>query len=94
MTFDQFLENRMAQRAVERDFGIIGEALKQADQNFPGKLHSLSGLSNAARFRDRLAHGYFSIRQEIIWDVVKEELSPLHSAIKKLLDAPENEAGA
>jgi uncharacterized protein with HEPN domain len=51
-------------------------------------------LSNAARFRDRLAHGYFSIRQEIIWDVVKEELSPLHSAIKKLLDAPENEAGA
>jgi uncharacterized protein with HEPN domain len=85
MTFEQYDANRMVQRAVERSFEIVGEALKQAEKNFPGKLDSLPNYSLAARFRDRLAHGYFTIRQELVWEIIHEELLPLQKAVKVLL---------
>jgi uncharacterized protein with HEPN domain len=85
MTFEQYLNNRMAQRAVERSFEIMGEALKQAEQNFPGQSGHLPGFSNAIRFRDRLAHGYFAIKQEIVWDVIQHELPQLQEAVRARL---------
>lgn len=30
-----------------------------------------------AGMRDHLIHGYFSVDYEIVWDVVREEISPL-----------------
>jgi uncharacterized protein with HEPN domain len=85
MSFDQYLANRMVQRAVERSFEIVGEALKQADQHYPGQLVGLPDFTLAVRFRDRLAHGYFTIKQEIVWDIIHQELPPLHEAITALL---------
>jgi uncharacterized protein with HEPN domain len=85
ITFEQYLTNRMVQRAVERSFEIIGEALKQAEQNFPGRLHSSPEFSLAIRFRDRLAHGYFTIKQQIVWDIIENELPSLQKAIADLM---------
>ena len=31
--------------------------------------------------RDHIAHGYFDINSELVWDVVKNDLSPLREAI-------------
>lgn len=31
--------------------------------------------------RDHIAHGYFDINSELVWDVVKNDLAPLHEAV-------------
>jgi uncharacterized protein with HEPN domain len=85
LTLEEYLTNQLVQSAVERKFEIIGEAMKQATRLFPGRLDSLPGLSNYARFRDRLAHGYSDIKQQIVWDAIQDDLPPLQKAVALLL---------
>jgi uncharacterized protein with HEPN domain len=85
LTFEQYLENRKTQLAVERSFEIIGEALKQANSYFPGRLSTVVGASNAMRFRDRLAHGYFALQQDIVWNIIHGELPTLLASVTPLL---------
>jgi uncharacterized protein with HEPN domain len=84
-SFDQYLANELVQSGVERKFEIIGEAMKQASQLFPGRLNSLPDLSNYAGFRDRLAHGYFNVRHQIVWDAIFIDLPLLQKAVALLL---------
>jgi uncharacterized protein with HEPN domain len=84
LSFDGFLADDMIQAAVERKFEIIGEAIKQASQHFPGRLDSLPSLSLYARFRDRLAHGYFNIQQQVVWESIEDDLPPLKKAVDAL----------
>jgi uncharacterized protein with HEPN domain len=85
LTFEQYLADRKTQLAVERSFEIIGEALKQAHSHFPGRLSTVVGVSNAMRFRDRLAHGYFAVQQDIVWNIIQVELPTLLATLKPLL---------
>jgi uncharacterized protein with HEPN domain len=85
LTFEQYLADELVQSGVERKFEIIGEAIKQANQLFPGRLDSLPSLSNYARFRDRLAHGYFAIKQQMVWDAIQDDLPPLQKAVAQLM---------
>lgn len=86
ISFEQYLANELIQSGVERKFEIIGEAIKQASQLFPGSLDSLPDLSRYAGFRDRLAHGYFNIRQQIVWDAIHIDLPLLYEAVKLLMN--------
>ena len=36
--------------------------------------------------RDHIAHGYFDINTDLVWDVVKNDLPPLRSAIDYFID--------
>ncbi|QMV18556.1 DUF86 domain-containing protein [Granulicella sp. 5B5] len=85
LTFEAYLDSELPQAGVERKFEIIGEAIKQASQHFPGRLDTLPNLSNFARFRDRLAHGYATIKQEIVWEAIQDDIPPLKQAVAKLL---------
>jgi uncharacterized protein with HEPN domain len=38
-----------------------------------------------AGLRDIVAHEYFGISLEIVWDVLENKLPPLNNAIKKIL---------
>lgn len=66
----------------------IGEGIKKIDRLRPGFLEancpdipwrSIMGL------RDHIAHGYFDIDAEIIFDIVKTELKPLNDALRKMI---------
>lgn len=94
LSFEQYLANELVQSGVERKFEIIGEAIKQASQLFPGRLDSLPNLSSYAGFRDRLAHGYFNIRHQIVWDAIHIDLPLLYEAAKLLLEEPDSESQA
>lgn len=62
----------------------IGEGIKRIDERTNGELlvnrpeipwKAVKGM------RDHIAHGYFDINSELVWDVVKNDLSPLREAI-------------
>ncbi len=70
---EQFLQDDKTQSAVVRKLEIIGEATKQLPEQIRQRYPDVP-WSSMARMRDKLARGYWSVDNEIVWKVVQEEL--------------------
>ncbi|GIV79717.1 MAG: hypothetical protein KatS3mg050_4111 [Litorilinea sp.] len=71
--------------AVVRNIEIIGEAgrqlppeMRQAMAEIPWR--KIIGMRNI------LAHVYFGIDEDIVWDVARNEIPKLEQAVRRLLD--------
>ena len=84
-TFTAYQEDRLFRRAVEREFEIIGEALKRLREEDPNVLASVSHAGAIVGFRNRLAHGYDAIDDAVVWGVVDGHLPLLLKEIQALL---------
>ena len=82
--FENYIKDIKTKRAVERDIEIIGEATNRIfkrDKNFK--------LENAQKIigtRNRIAHGYDKISDDLIWSIVINHLPKLKIEITELLD--------
>jgi len=86
LTFDEFVKNKMAVRAVTMDFAIIGEATK----NIPietKRMYSQIPWKQMAAIRDKIIHGYAYVKLDILWDAVNLDLPVLKPLIKELLES-------
>ncbi len=82
----------MLRAAVERDFEIIGEALSQAQRFFPKVVGRVTNDQQIIAFRNRLVHGYATVRHALVWDIVQTNLPRLREEIAQLLrEADEDE---
>lgn len=73
LSFAEFSEKKMAVDAVLRNLEIIGEAVK----NIPSEVrkdHPDVEWKKIAGLRDILAHSYFGVDMDVVWDVVKNKL--------------------
>ncbi len=71
----------------------IGEGIKKIDKLTDGELFLIKPeipWKEIKGMRDHIAHGYFDIDVEVIWQVVNEELTPLQVAIKELIEYVNN----
>ena len=89
ITLDDLIENEMLSDAVIRNLEIIGEAVNNISDAVRKRSKGIewdliSGL------RIILAHKYFGIDYEVIWNIITEELPNLKGSIQKLLDSPDN----
>jgi uncharacterized protein with HEPN domain len=78
-SYNTYLKDLKTRSAVERQLGIIGEAINKYDL-----LNQQSKLIHARQivgFRNRLIHAYDSIDQSIIWAIVKNHLPFLKEEI-------------
>jgi uncharacterized protein with HEPN domain len=82
LSFAEYQTNRLVQAATEREFEIIGEALRQMETNFPGSTAGLPDVPMAVGMRNRLAHGYFTVDQETLWNAVMDDLPRLEAAVR------------
>lgn len=88
VTEDNFFINRQVQDAVIRRLEIIGEATKNIDKYFKNKYPDLP-WKKISGLRDVIAHEYFGVKLERIWEIVKTDLPDLKlkmSSIKKGLE--------
>ena len=85
-TFADYQSDPLLRSGVERQFGIIGEALKLALQNDPSLVASISNTTRIISFRNRLIHGYATVADEVVWGVLETNLPVLTREVKQLLE--------
>ena len=80
--FDDFKQNELAQSAVIRELGVIGEAAKELSEDFKKK-HADIPWKKIVGMRDKLIHDYFEIDVEAVWKTTKEDLPDLKQKLSK-----------
>lgn len=82
-----FLNDRKTQDAVIRNFEIIGEASRNIERYHKqfADDHDFVPFGSAYEMRNALAHGYFKVDLEIVWQTIHNNLNEFHSQIKQLL---------
>lgn len=81
--YKDYLSDLKTQSAVERQLGIIGEAVNKFDKL--NKENILENAENIVGFRNRLIHSYDAIDNTIIWAIIKRHLPLLKIEIEKIL---------
>jgi uncharacterized protein with HEPN domain len=71
--------------AVIRNLEIIGEASKRVPEEIRSIYPDVE-WKKIAGLRDILAHEYFGIDVEIIWDIIQNKLPVLERQIKRMLE--------
>jgi len=84
LSFEQFRQDDLRYDAILRNIEIIGEAAKRIPAQIRDKYpeiewRKISGL------RDITAHEYFSISDEIVWDVIQNKIPGLILQIENVL---------
>jgi uncharacterized protein with HEPN domain len=88
-TLAEYSANRFFRRAVEREFEIIGEALKRLAQLDPPTAASVSELRQIVDFRNRIIHGYDTVDDAVVWGVIEAHLPILVKEVGALLGGEE-----
>jgi len=82
-SYNEYLLDLKTQSAVERQLGIIGEAVNKFDSIHPEI--SLENSRKIVGFRNRLIHAYDSIDSSMIWVIIKRYLPLLkHEIVLKI----------
>jgi uncharacterized protein with HEPN domain len=76
MCSESFIADEKTRAAVEWHLFVIGEAAKHLPES-ERQLYPDVEWRKIAGLRDVLAHGYFGIDDEILWDVVKNKVPVL-----------------
>ena len=87
MDFRAYQGSLIAQRAVERDFEIIGEALNRIRQIDEECLEEISEYHRIIGFRNILIHGYDVVDEVIVWNAIENHLPRLIEEAKNILAA-------
>jgi uncharacterized protein with HEPN domain len=75
---------RQIRSAVEREFMIIGGALRQLLQQRPELESRVTAAPEIIAFRNHLAHGYFQVADATVWDIIKGHLPELKNEINAI----------
>ena len=81
MTYKEFFRDDLHFDAVLRNLEIIGEAVKNVSEETRQKYSNIK-WRKIAGFRDIVAHGYFGVNDETVWDIVENEIPTLLATVK------------
>lgn len=85
MNFDRYAADWKTQSIVERQFENLGEAIKQAIAIDEALQDRIPEAARIIGFRNRLAHGYHSVKHEVVWEIIKADLPILRNQIAALI---------
>lgn len=84
-SLDTYRGNPMLRSAVERQLEIVGEALRAAAEIDPDMDRQITGLARIIALRNRLAHAYAAIADEVVWGIVEGSLPALRRELAAIL---------
>lgn len=89
LTFQELKKNGLIIDGVVRNLEIIGEAAKNIPARIKEKYSEIE-WKKIAGLRDILAHEYFGVDLEVLWDIVKNKLPVLKSKVGHILKSKSN----
>jgi uncharacterized protein with HEPN domain len=81
--YNDYSTDLKTQSAVERQLGIIGEAVNKFDKLLPNL--TLENARKIVGFRNRLIHTYDAVDSSMIWAIIRKHLPPLKEEINERL---------
>jgi len=86
MNKTDFLTDKRTQQAVIMCLVIIGEAATKAMDRYPefADRHAEIPWRNIRGMRNRIAHGYFDINLDVVWDTVQTALPQLLEGLRNI----------
>jgi uncharacterized protein with HEPN domain len=84
VSFENFNNDRLLQHAVIRLIEIIGEAARNVSADFKAA-HPEIPWAAIVGMRHRLAHEYFRVAADKVWEVVQKDLPELVGLIEPLV---------
>ncbi len=85
LTQAQLKQDEKTYDAVVRNLEIVGEAAKHISQNLRKQLPGID-WRKVAGLRDILAHAYFGIDDDILWDIVQNKVPVLAKVVTEFLN--------
>ena len=83
--FVDYTGDPLLRSGVERQLGIIGEALAQLAKLDSTLAARISEHRRIIGFRNVLIHGYGDVDDRVVWDVVETKLPVLRDEVESLL---------
>jgi len=79
LTKDEFIADKRTQQAVIMSIIILGEAATKAKDSYASFAQARSEVPwrSMRGMRNRIAHGYFDINLDVVWDTVQMALPGL-----------------
>jgi uncharacterized protein with HEPN domain len=84
-TLDAYSADRLLRQAVERNFEIIGEAIKRLVQHDPDTAARIAQYAQIISFRNVLIHGYELVDHSLVWSTVQTQLPVLLRDVAAIL---------
>lgn len=83
-----FLDDKRTQQAVILNLLTLGEAASHITRLYPAfcDKHLQLPWKQMRGMRNRMAHGYFDINLEIVWETISNDLPLLDATIRTVVD--------
>lgn len=83
--FDQYQQDQLLRSGVERQFEIIGEALRRIAAVDPPTALRITDYQRIIAFRNVLSHAYGRVDHRLVWALVEGKLGTLREEVRLLL---------
>jgi uncharacterized protein with HEPN domain len=84
-SFTDYAGDALLRSAVERQFQIVGEALRVTLQHHPELAASITDVRAIIAFRNQLTHAYSAVDKATVWGLLERRVPQLHSEVTLLL---------
>ena len=90
-TLAAYRQDRRLRQVVERNFEIIGEAMRRLSNHDPATANRITEAGPIIAFRNVLIHAYDVVDHDRVWRVIHEALPTLKAEVEHLLREVEGE---
>ncbi len=85
-SFADYERDVMLRAAVERELGIIGEAMSQLAKTDELLVNRISEYQRIIGFRNVIVHQYSTVDDRLVWAVIETKIPTLRREVDSLLE--------
>lgn len=89
-SLEDYRSERILRQAIERNFEIIGEAIRRLDQHDPDAAARIGDYRQIIAFRNILIHGYDLVDHLLVWNTIEQQVPVLLNDIETLQRTPQS----
>ena len=89
MTLEDLMEDKIVYGGIVYYTMIIGEAAYMLTKEFKDA-HPATPWRQIEGMRHHIVHGYFQVREDMLWNVIQKDLQPLKEQLLRYIDEKDN----